>query len=143
MRRDLLSIVAVLAFIALAAGSTDTNQTSSGSGVSSYTPTPPSREEIARQNVELVSFEWQKGGFGSVMLADFTVRNKNDFPVKDITITCIHSGNSGTEIDRNTKTIYEIIKPQKKRTFREVSMGFIHSEATRSRCEVSGVVPAG
>lgn len=143
MRRHLLSTAAVLFFILLAIGSTDTNRSSSGDSSTTTPPTPPSREEIALQNVELVSFDWRKGGFENVMLADFTIKNGNDFPVKDITITCTHSGNSGTEIDRNTKTIYEIVKPRKKRTFHEVNMGFIHSQATQSRCKVVGVVPAG
>jgi hypothetical protein len=45
-----------------------------------------------------LDFEWSKGGFGSVMLANFTVTNKSDHTFKDFTVKCIHSAPSGTLI---------------------------------------------
>jgi len=142
MRRHVLSILALVAFVVLAFGSTDTQQRSSTSQSPAYSPAPPpSQEDAARQNVQLVKYDWYKGGFDTVMFADLTIKNNNDFDIKDITVTCTGAGNSGTTIDTNSKTIYEIIKSHKRRTFRKVSMGFIHSQATRSRCEVTGAVP--
>jgi hypothetical protein len=106
-------------------------------------PPPPSPSETALQNVELVTFSWYKGGFDSIMMGTFVIKNNNDFAVKDITIKCTHSGKSGTEIDSNSRTIYETIKAKKKRTFRNFNMGFIHSQAASSQCQITGVVPAG
>jgi hypothetical protein len=144
MKRHLWSLAVTLIFLSLAAGSSEPNRSSSSDASVGSVPSPPaqSREEIAGQNVELTSFDWKKGGFDSVMLADFTIRNRNDFPVKDITITCVSSGNSGTEIDRQRKTIFDVVKAKKRRTFHGVNMGFIRSEATRSRCEATGAFPA-
>lgn len=127
----------------LAGGGGDSGGGSSSSVSSPSAPTPPSREELAFQNVELVDFSWSTGGFDNIMMAKFVIRNNNDFPVKDITIKCTHSGKSGTEIDSNTRTIYETIEPKKKRTFRDFNMGFIHSQAARSRCQITGALPAG
>lgn len=87
--------------------------------------------------VEITSFNWSKTGFGSVMEARFNIYNPLDFDVKDIEITCRHSANSGTVIDRNTRTIYEIIPARSSRYFNDFNMGFIHSQAERSQCEIT------
>jgi hypothetical protein len=142
MRKHVMSLCAVAVFAFLAVGSSD-SRSGSDSRVEAYTPPPPpSSEEVAARNVEIVNFDWYKGGLDNVMLADFTIMNSNDFPVKDITIRCTHAANSGTEIDRNIHTIYEVVKPKKRRSFRKVNMGFIHSQATRSSCVIVSAVPA-
>ncbi len=137
-------ILLVLFLIGLVAS--ECGKFSTGGAISSSTlstPPPPSRDDTATQNVELVDFSWKTGGFDNIMLATFVVRNNNDFAVKDITIRCNHSAKSGTEIDSNTKTIYETIDPKKKRTFRDFNMGFIHSQASKSRCQITSVLSAG
>lgn len=96
-------------------------------------------KSVAMQNTKL-DFEWSKGGFGSVMLANFTVTNKSDYQFKDFTVKCIHSAASGTVIDRNTQTIYDIVKAHSTKKFREVNMGFIHSQATSSSCKIIDLV---
>jgi hypothetical protein len=136
-------ILLVLFLIGLVAGECGKGSSSSGSSPTPSAPLSPSREDVATQNVELVDFSWKTGGFDNIMMATFVVRNNNDFAVKDITIRCNHSAKSGTEIDSNTKTIYETIAPKKKRTFRDFNMRFIHSQAASSRCQITGVVPAG
>ena len=110
--------------------------------VSPVTPPPPSRDEEAARNVEITKWSWKKGGFDSVMIATFTFKNNNDFPVKDITVRCEHEGPSGTTIDTNIRTIYERVEPHKKHTVRNFGMGFIHSQANRSSCAVTGAIPA-
>jgi len=138
-------VLLVLFLIAVIAGEFG-KTVPTGSSASNETPSPtpvPSPSDTAVRNVELVKFSWSTGGFDNIMMATFAVRNNNDFAVKDITIKCTHSANSGTIIDSNERTIYERIEPRKIRTFRDFNMGFINSQAARSRCEVTGVVPAG
>jgi hypothetical protein len=86
--------------------------------------------------VELANFTWSKGGFGSVMEANFVIRNPLEFGVKDIEITCVHAAPSGTEIDRNSRTIYEVFPAKSTKRIDDVNMGFIHSQARRSRCRI-------
>lgn len=50
------------------------------------------------------NFRWEKGGFGAVMVATFAIYNDNEFAVKDVEVTCVHSTPGGTLIDRNTRT---------------------------------------
>lgn len=93
--------------------------------------------EHPEKGVELVDFTWNKGGFGSIMLLDATIKNTATVPLKDFTVKCVHSAPSGTVIDSNTETVYERIAPGKSRRFREISMGFIKSQASHSSCEIT------
>jgi hypothetical protein len=63
------------------------------------------------------------------MLANFTLTNRSDYTYKDFTVKCIHSALSGTVIDRNTHTIYELVKAHSTKKFRDVNLGFIHSHS--------------
>ena len=74
------------------------------------------------------------------MDADFTIRNSSDFNVKDIKITCYHYASSGTQIDRNTRTIYELFAARSTRHLKKFNMGFIHSQAEASSCRIMDFV---
>jgi hypothetical protein len=92
------------------------------------------------ENLVLIeNFSWSKEGFGNVMAANFVIKNKLPWPVKDIEIRCEHSAPSGTMIDSNTRTIYQRLEANQTRRIRKFNMGFIHSQATRSNCEVVNV----
>jgi hypothetical protein len=97
---------------------------------------PISRTE-ALKRLTVDGFSWEKSGFGSVMMATFVIDNNNKFAVKDIEVTCIHFANSGTMIDRNTRTVYERIEAGSYQSIIAMNMGFIHSAATSSKCEVT------
>lgn len=71
---------------------------------------------------------------------DFTVPNDSDVGIKDIEILCRHAANRGTEIDSNKRTVYEVFKPHSKHRFRNFNMGFIHSQAARSGCNITDFV---
>jgi len=94
------------------------------------TPTP---KYAALQNTK-VDMSWEKGGFGSVMLATVTVRNNSDYPVKDIQIQCTHYAKSGTQIDSNTRTIFDVIPAKSTKVFPKFNMGLIHSQVESSAC---------
>jgi hypothetical protein len=106
---------------------------------SSYQATSESPKEVALRQVS-IDFKWTKGGFGSVMIADFTITNLSNYTVKDLDVTCTHYANSGTEIDSNSRTIYETVPAKGKKVVRNFSMGFIHSQAARSSCKVTDLV---
>lgn len=88
----------------------------------------------ALKSIRLGGLRWEKSGFGTVMVATFTVYNDNPFPIKDVEVTCVHSTNSGTVIDRNTRTIYERLDARGYVAVPEMNMGFIHSAANSTRC---------
>lgn len=72
-----------------------------------------------------------------MMLADFVIHNNSEYTIKDIEIQCQHYAKSGTNIDSNTRTIFDIVKPHSKKGFPQFSMGFIHSQTASSSCKIT------
>lgn len=102
--------------------------------------TEQDKRDIARRQIEVTDFAWSKSSFGVMTLNRLTVANRSDYDLKDIEVRCLHSAPSGTDIDSNTRTIYEIIPARTTRTFRDFNMGFIHSQAARTGCTIRNAV---
>jgi len=96
------------------------------------------KEEI-RIRIKL-DWAWKKTGFGNIMEADFTITNFSPHDIKDIEISTIQSGKSGTQIDRNARTIYEIIKAGETKQFKNFNMGFIHSQSESASATITDFV---
>jgi hypothetical protein len=86
--------------------------------------------------IKIESFSWSKEDYGKVMIASFRLKNTSAKDLKDFVIHCRHAAHSGTEIDYNDKTIYEIVKAGSAKTVRSFDMGFIHPQAATSGCEI-------
>ena len=95
-----------------------------------------SPEDKALENVILKS-TWDKTGFGSVMLANFEITNSSFYVIKDIEVTCILYAKSGTSLGKNTKIIYDIIPRNSKKDFKEVNMGFMHTQVEYAGCYIT------
>jgi hypothetical protein len=112
------------------------------SGKNSSTTTSPttspslSPKEEALADVKL-KYNWEKTGFDNVMEANFTIANQSKYDIKDIEIKCTHFAKSGTVIDSNSRTIYDIVQARSEKTFDKFNMGFIHSQANSSACEIT------
>lgn len=134
-----LFLIAVLVVFGLAVvgnlARDDASPTVKGSAAHVESATPKARTTVL--NDLKLDFTWHKDGFDSIMIANFTIENKGPQAAKDFEIECTHSANSGTVIDRNTRTIYEVVKPNSKKRFANFNMGFIHSQATRSGCSIT------
>lgn len=107
-------------------------------GGGSSRPETQTPEGTALSQVKL-DFNWRKGGFDSVMKADFTVTNNSQYNVKDLEVTCNHYAKSGTKIDSNTRTIYDIVNAHSTKKFPDFNMGFIHSQASSSACTITSL----
>lgn len=75
-----------------------------------------------------------------IMIANFKLTNPTDHAFKDFEITCDHSASSGTVIDHNVRTIYQIAGPKSTKSIRNFNMGFIDTQATNSSCRVTDLV---
>jgi hypothetical protein len=98
------------------------------------------KEVLAKLRIDSVT--WEKDGFGTIMKASFAIRNDSSVHVKDVVVTCRHSGNSGTVVDRNTRTIYEIVPHNSYQAVIDFNMRFIQSAVTRTACSAQGYLPA-
>lgn len=136
-----LGLIAIVVLIGVfSSGSSDTGSSSSSSSSRTSTPSySPPPQERPESEVSIKKWNWKKGGFDTVMIATFTLRNENSYPVKDIKIRCELSGNSGTSIDSVEETIYDSVPANGTKTFPEVSMGFVRSQTSRASCEIKGV----
>lgn len=130
----LLALICVSALVSSSGGSVAERQ-----NAANPTP-PPSTKELLMRDVKL-DFDWEKSGFGNIMLANFTIKNPTQFRFKDFEITCNHFSPSGTKIDSNNRTIYEIVGSGATKRIRNMNMGFIHSQASSSSCKITDLVP--
>lgn len=109
---------------------------------------PPAMAEKVRQQdaifagLRLDKIDWQRGGFGAVAIATMTFNNQTEFAVKDIVLTCSFFAPSGTRIHQKVHVVYERIASKKKKTVREVNLGFIPSQAHSATCMIEGAQPA-
>jgi hypothetical protein len=116
------------------------SETHAGFGGSGNTPREPDPQQAALSNIELKNLSWHKAGFDSIMEVTVTFVNRGARSVKDIELTCEHVSNSGTRIDSNKRTIYEIVPALKSKSVKNFNMGFIHSQAVKTSCFVSDLV---
>jgi hypothetical protein len=89
-------------------------------------------------NFRIRGVSWSKEGFGMVMKASFLIHNDNPMPLKDIEVTCSSSANSGSTIDKNTRTIFDVVKQNSYLQVDNLNMGFIRSEINDTDCRVTG-----
>ena len=69
----------------------------------------------------------------------FTIRNDNDSSVRDIAIACNFSGKSGTVLTEAGATIYDVVPAKSTKTFNNVNIGLIHSQAASGNCDLRKV----
>jgi hypothetical protein len=125
-------LVVFLVLIGIGVVMSGVNHSETG-GVSTPTASPKSTA-LAQVNLD---FKARKVGFDNVLEADFTVKNSSNYDIKDLEIKCRDFAKSGTEIDSNTRTIYDVVKAHSTRKFVNFNMGLIHSQAAKSSCGIS------
>jgi hypothetical protein len=141
VKRNFLSLFALGILLILALGSDNqksAKESSYGSSQtkSTYKSTEPSIKDGIKPLITAKITKWYKGGFDNVMIADILIENQSNHDIKDIKVTCTHFAKSGTIIDSNTRTIYDVVKAKSKKKFRKFNMGLIHSQAERSAVEI-------
>lgn len=141
----LLAVGAVLWTVAIMANLKRTPKataqvTDSSNNVDRLKPAPsPQPSVVTKEQAKgliTLGYKWTKDGFGTIMMVDFTLTNRSPFDAKDITVTCTHYAPSGTEIDSNTRTIYEVVPAHGKKVIKDFNMGFIHSQAASTSCRI-------
>lgn len=86
--------------------------------------------------IEIVNNNWYMGGFGVIPIHAITLKNKGEVSYKDIKIAITYTSRSDTLIDVGTQVIYDVLPAKKTKTFREINMGFMDSQAAKSRVKI-------
>jgi hypothetical protein len=84
--------------------------------------------------LSISSQSWRRGGLGSRALVTFTLRNNNDYPVKDIELVCTFARSDGSHLTDRRRVISDTVTMKSRKTFAHVLIGFINVNASRAKC---------
>ena len=79
---------------------------------------------------------FSRGGLGSKALVTFTLRNDNDYAVKDLEILCSFRSKDGRYSTERRRTITEIVNTRSRRTFPHTLVGFVNIKASHAKCSL-------
>jgi hypothetical protein len=91
-------------------------------------------EAAVAGGLSISSQRWQRGGLGSNALVSFTLRNGNDYAVKDIEISCAFSRRDGGHLTDRTRVVHDIVKMKGRKSFAHWHIGFVNVNADRAKC---------
>jgi hypothetical protein len=103
-------------------------------------PTPAS-EAQARATAELdrlriSSQTWRRGGLGSKALVTFTLRNDNDYAVKDLEIVCAFARRDGSHLTDRSRMLADTVSMKSRKTFARIPVGFVNVNADQAKCSL-------
>jgi hypothetical protein len=84
--------------------------------------------------LKISSQSWRRGGLGSKALITFTLRNGNDYAVKDIEIACAFSRRDGSHLTDRTRTIHDVVNMKSRKRFARLHVGFVNVNADKAKC---------
>jgi hypothetical protein len=90
-------------------------------------PTPLEKLKISSQS-------WRRGGLGSIALVTLTLRNRNEYAVKDIEVACAFARRDGSHLTDRNRVLHEIVNKRSRKTFARIHVGFVNINAIRAKC---------
>ena len=91
-------------------------------------------ETAAVDGLKISSQYWRRGGLGSNALVTFTLRNSNDYAVKDIAISCAFSRSDGSHLTDRSRVIRDTLNMRSRKTFARMHVGFVNVNASKAKC---------
>ena len=92
--------------------------------------------------LRIASQYWRRGGLGSKALVTFTLRNTNDYAVKDIAISCAFSRRDGSHLTDRARVIHDVVNKRSRKTFARLHVGFVNVNASKAKCSLIAASPA-
>jgi hypothetical protein len=86
--------------------------------------------------LKISSQSWRRGGLGSKALVTFTLRNDNDYAVKDIEIFCSFARRDGSHLTDRRRVIHDTVSMKSRRTFARMHVGFVNINANQAKCSL-------
>jgi hypothetical protein len=116
----------------------DSSQNGSSSNPPAATPadTPPVEMVAPVDGLKISSQSWRRGGFGSKALVTFTLRNANDYAVKDIEIFCSFTRRDGSHLTDRKRVIPDTVQMKSRKTFARMHVGFVNINANQAKCSL-------
>ncbi len=79
---------------------------------------------------------FRRGGLGSKALVTFTLRNDNDYAVKDLEILCSFRSRDGRYSTERRRTLSDTVDTRSRKTFSGTLVGFVNIRASRAKCSL-------
>jgi hypothetical protein len=100
---------------------------------------PPETMEAAKSpldGLKIISQSWRRGGLGSKALVTFTLRNANDYAVRDIEIACSFTRRDGRHLTDRRRIIPDTVNMKSRKRYAGMLVGFVNVNANKARCSV-------
>jgi len=86
--------------------------------------------------LKIVSQSWRRGGLGSKALVTFTLRNANEYAVKDIEIACTFTRRDGRHLTDRRRIIPDTVNMKSRKRYAGVLVGFVNVNANKAKCSL-------
>jgi hypothetical protein len=86
--------------------------------------------------LKIVSQSWRRGGLGSKALVTFTLRNANDFAVRDIEIACTFTRRDGSHLTDRRRIIPDTVNMKSRKRYAGMLVGFVNVNANKAKCSL-------
>jgi len=86
--------------------------------------------------LRISSQTWRRGGLGSKALVTFTLRNDNDYAVKDVEIVCAFARRDGSHLTDRSRVLADTVTMKSRKTFARIPVGFINVNADQAKCSL-------
>ncbi|MDB5504363.1 MAG: hypothetical protein JWR89_4265 [Tardiphaga sp.] len=96
--------------------------------------TPAAAAPLGRLRISRQSFS--RGGLGSRALMTFTVRNGNDYAVKDLELLCKFRSRDGRYTTERRRTLNDTVEMKSRKMFPLTHIGFVNVKAAKAKCAV-------
>lgn len=100
---------------------------------------PPETMEPANSpldGLKIISQSWRRGGLGSKALVTFTLRNANDYAVRDIEIACSFARRDGSHLTDRRRIIPDTVNMKSRKRYAGMLVGFVNVNANKAKCSV-------
>jgi hypothetical protein len=96
----------------------------------------PVAEASPLDGLKISSQSWRRGGLGSKALVTFTLRNANEYAVKDIEIACSFTRRDGRHLTDRKRLIGDTVEMKSRKTFAKMHVGFVNVNADKAKCSL-------
>jgi hypothetical protein len=86
--------------------------------------------------LKISSQSWHRGGLGSNAFVTMTLRNTNDYAVRDIEISCAFVRPDGSHLTDRTRLIHDAVNMKSRKTFARMHVGFVNVNANKAKCSL-------
>lgn len=99
-------------------------------------PPEAKAEKAPIDGLRISAQSWRRGGLGSKALVTLTLRNANDYPVRDIEIACAFSRRDGRHLTDRKRVIGDTISMKSRKTYAGMLVGFVNINANKAKCSL-------